>query len=284
MTLRTVALALSLIAAQAAQEPPAFDRPPTRGDILRGEYGRYRANNDLLSYHLDVRVDPEKKSIAGKNTIRFRMLKDDTRIQIDLYADLDVGRILLGTTPLKYVREINAVFVEFPSTLKSGREYAIDFYYSGAPREQGRFGGMAFKIDPDGNPWINTACEGEGSSVWWPSKDQWRDEPEEMRISVAIPDGLVDVSNGKFEGKTALGDGYTRWDWHVQYPINSYDVSLNIGKYVHFEDRYKDMPLDFYVLPGNLEGARRQFAQARGMIEAYEHYFGDTRSRRTATS
>src|SRR5262245_25327639 len=28
-------------------------RPPTRADILRGEYGRYRANNDLLFYHLD---------------------------------------------------------------------------------------------------------------------------------------------------------------------------------------------------------------------------------------
>ena len=71
-------------------------RAPTRADILRGEYGRYRANNDLLFYHLDVRVDPEKKSIAGKNTIRFRMLKDDTRIQLDLYANLNVDRILLG--------------------------------------------------------------------------------------------------------------------------------------------------------------------------------------------
>jgi aminopeptidase N len=275
MTLRTIALAFSLVVAQAVQEPPAFDRPPTRADILRGEYGRYRANNDLLSYHLDVRVDPQKKSIAGKNTIRVRMLKDDTRIQIDLNADLTVDRILLGTTTLKYERELNAVFIDFPSTLKSGREYTIDFYYSGAPKEQGRFGGMAFKTDPEGNPWINTACEGEGSSVWWPSKDQWKDEPEDMRISVAIPDGLVDVSNGKFEGKTPLGDGYTRWDWHVQYPINSYDVSLNIGKYVHFEDRDKDMPLDFYVLPGSLEGAKRQFAQARGMIEAFEHYFGE---------
>ena len=44
-----------------APAPPQL-RPPTRADILRGEYGRYRANNDLLSYHLDVRVDPEKKS------------------------------------------------------------------------------------------------------------------------------------------------------------------------------------------------------------------------------
>ena len=216
--------------AQPAAAEPIGDAPPSRASILRGEYGRYRANNDLLSYHLDVRVDPRKKSIAGKNTVRFRMLKDDTRIQIDLYADLNVDRILLGTTPLKYVREINAVFIDFPSTLKSGREYAVDFYYSGTPREQGRFGGMAFRTDPAGNPWINTACEGEGSSVWWPSKDQWRDEPEEMRISVAIPDDLVDVSNGRLEGKTPLGDGYTRWDWHVHYPINSYDVSLNIGK------------------------------------------------------
>jgi aminopeptidase N len=96
-----------------------------------------------------------------------------------------------------------------------------------------------------------------------------------MRISVAIPDDLVDVSNGRFEGKTPLGDGYTRWDWYVQYPINSYDVSLNIGKYVHFDDRYKDMTLDFYVLPGSLERAKRQFAQARGMLEAFEHYFGE---------
>ena len=275
MTFRALALSLLLATTQAAQDPPPADRPPTRADMLRGEYGRYRANNDLLSYHLDIRVDPGKKTIAGRNAIRFRMLKDDARIQIDLYADLKVEKILLGTTPLTYDRELNAVFVDFPSALKAGREYTIDFYYSGTPREQGRFGGMAFRTDPDGNPWINTACEGEGSSVWWPSKDQWRDEPDETWISVAVPDDLVDVSNGRFEGKTPLGDGYTRWDWHVQYPINSYGVSLNIGKYAHFDERYKDMTLDFYVLPGSVDAARRQFAQARGMFEAFEHYFGE---------
>src|SRR5512134_378068 len=78
---------------------------PARGDILRGEYGRYRANNDLLSYHLDVRVDPEKKFISGKNTIRFRMLQDDSRIQLDLYSNLNVEKILLDEIPLKYERE-----------------------------------------------------------------------------------------------------------------------------------------------------------------------------------
>lgn len=67
---------------------------PTHADILRGEYGRYRANNDLLSYHLDIRIDPEKKCLSGKNTIRFRMLKDDNRIQLDLYDNLKVDKIV----------------------------------------------------------------------------------------------------------------------------------------------------------------------------------------------
>jgi aminopeptidase N len=263
------------IRGQQAPVPPAAQDAPTRADLLRGQYGRYRANNDLLFYHLDIRVDPDKKSVAGKNTIRFRMLADDTRIQLDLAANLNIDRILLGETPLKYERELGAVFVDFPSTLQKGREYSIEFHYSGSPEEQGRFGGMAFRKDAAGRHWITTACEDEGASVWWPNKDQWRDEVERMQISVAIPNDLVDVSNGRFMGKTDLGDGYTRWDWLVQYPINNYNVALNIGRYEQFSDRLGDLPLDFYVLPENLEKAKTQFAQAAPMIEAFGHFFGE---------
>jgi aminopeptidase N len=266
----------AFISAQTPQRTPASQpNTPTRADILRGEYGRYRANNHLLFYHLDVRVDPEKKVIAGKNTIRFKMLKDDTRIQLDLFANLSVDKILMGSTALKYERELGAVFVDFPETLKTGRTYSIDFYYSGTPQTISRFGGFTFGKDPAGRPWIYTACEGIGASLWWPNKDQWRDEVENMQLSVSIPNDLVDVSNGKFVSKTDLGDGYTRWDWFIHYPINNYDVSLNIGKYEHFADKLGDLPLDFYALPEDLEKAKKQFAQAKGMIEAYQHYFGE---------
>jgi len=248
---------------------------PTLANLLRGAYGPYRANNDLLYYHLDVRVDPEKKYISGKVTIRFKMLQDDNRIQLDLHEALNVDKILLGKTELKYDRELGAVWVDFPEMLHAGQTYDIEFYYSGNPVETGRFGSMAFRKDPAGRTWINTACEGSGASGWWPDKDQWRDEVENMDISVAIPNGLVDVSNGKFVGKTDLGDGYTRWDWHVNYPINNYDVSLNIGAYEHFSDKLGDLPLDFYALPEDLEKAKTQFAQAKGMLEAYQHYFGE---------
>src|SRR5262245_58509559 len=203
---------------------------PSRFDILRGEYGPWRANNDLLSYDLDIRVDPEKKFISGKNTIRFKMLKDDTRIQLDLFANLNVDKILFGSTELKYERELGTVFVDFPATLKKNSVQSIEFYYSGSPQETGRFGGISFRKDPAGRPWVTTACEGIGASIWWPNKDQQRDEVENMRLRVAVPNSLIDVSNGRLVGKTDLEDGYTRYDWAISYPINNYCVSLNIGR------------------------------------------------------
>ena len=283
----TLLLLLMGTAAAAFAQPQS--NTPTHANLLRGEYGRYRANNDLLFYHLDIRIDPEKKFVSGKNTIRFRMLKDDTRIQLDLYDNLKIDKILfyrfgikpgqlaVGGEPtnLKYERDSGAVFVDFPETLKAGRVYTIDFYYSGTPQTIGRFGGFTFGKDPAGRHWIFTACEGEGASIWWPNKDQWKDEVESMKISVAVPNGLTDVSNGRFAGKTDLGDGYTRWDWLVNYPINNYNVSVNIGKYEHWSERLGDLSLDFYALPEDLTRAKKQFAQARGMLQAFQHYFGE---------
>ena len=258
-----------------AQRPEPDPHTPTHADILRGAYGPDRANNDLLYYHLDLRVDPEKKFISGKNTIRFRMLSDATRIQIDLVDTLHIDKILLGSTELKYTRDSGAVLIDFPRTLKARTTQTIDFFYSGHPIETGRFGVFTFKQDSSGHPWINTACEGIGASMWWPNKDQWRDEVSAMDISVAIPNGLVDVSNGRFTGKRDLGDGYTQWNWRVHYPINNYDVALNIGNYQHFADKLGPLTLDFYALPADLDKAKRQFSQAKVMLQAYQNYFGE---------
>ena len=272
--LRYFCLSLFVVATLGAAQAQST-QTPSRADILRGEYGQWRANNDLLSYDLDIRIDPEKKLISGRNTIRFRMLKEDTRIQLDLFANLNVDKILSGATELKYARELGTVFVDFPAPLKKGSVQSIEFFYSGAPQETGRFGGISFRKDPAGRHWVTTACEGIGASVWWPNKDQQRDEVESMQLRVAVPSTLTDVSNGRFAGKKDLGDGYTRYDWNISYPINNYNVSLNIGAYEHFSDRLGELTLDYYCLPENLEKARRQFTQAKPMMEAFQKYFGE---------
>src|SRR5271163_3404053 len=97
------AISLPAQTSQPATPPatPPVAKEPTHGDLLRGSYGPYRANNDLLFYHLDLRVDPDKKFISGTNTVRFKMLKDGTRIQLELYQTLQIDKIVMGSATLK---------------------------------------------------------------------------------------------------------------------------------------------------------------------------------------
>jgi aminopeptidase N len=170
------------------------------------------------------------------------------------------------------------LYVDFPRELKTGQVKEVTVAYHGQPVTQGRFGCFSFDKDKEGKPWITTACEGEGPSVWWPNKDQWKDEPQDgMEIDVSVPNGLMDVSNGRFIASKDLGDGYTEWQWRVHYPINNYDVALNIGEYQHWsgvhvnKDSGEQTTLDYYALPEDLAKAKVQFEQVPGMLDAYEH-------------
>ena len=130
---------------------------PSKDDLLRGAYGPYRANNDLLSYALKLRVDPDSQFIRGTNTIRFHMLADSQRIQIDLTPELAIDSIQLADQPLRYTREERAVYIDFPDLLHRGQTYSIDVAYSGHPVKQGRFGCLTFDHDKENKPWITTA-------------------------------------------------------------------------------------------------------------------------------
>jgi aminopeptidase N len=259
------------------QRPPDVLKPPTKDDLLRGGYGPY-----LLSYALKLRVDPIAKTIAGTNTVRFRMLADGDKIQLELTPELALDSISFEGAPLRYTREERTLWIDLPRLLRAGETAELVVAYHGQPVTQGRFGCFSFDHDKAGRPWITTACEGEGPSVWWPNKDQWLDEPQDgMEIDIAVPNGLMDVSNGRFVGSRDLGDGYTEWQWHVHYPINNYDVALNIGDYQHWSETHvnketgEKTSMDFYALPEDLAKAKVQFAQASGMLDAYEHYFGE---------
>ena len=128
-----------------------------------------------------------------------------TRIQLDLVPTFQIDGISLENAHRRadsadYQRVAGrTIYVDFPHTLRKGQIYTVDFHYSGHPVEMGRFGGFVFRKDPMGRPLVNTACEEEGASVWWPNKDQWRDEVESMDISVEAPSDLVEVSGGRFQ-------------------------------------------------------------------------------------
>lgn len=249
----------------------------TLADTLRGSLRAERAY-DVLKYHLSVKVVPEERFISGFNTITFEAEENLPVIQIDLFENMKVDSIVHNGKNLNYERKHNAVFVEFEEPIAKSEIDSLKFFYSGNPivaKNAPWDGGFVFTEDQEGNPWIAVAVQGLGASVWYPNKDHQSDEPEEVLIEAAVPNGLMNVSNGRFVGKEDIGNGYTRWSWKVTKPINNYNIVLNIGNYVHFQDSYKDLDLDYYVLPYNLEKAKKQFQEVIPMMECFYEKFGE---------
>ncbi|MCJ8318246.1 MAG: M1 family metallopeptidase [Colwellia sp.] len=246
----------------------------TKSQRQWGDYTQYRANNDLLSYDLSIKVEPDKKYISGNNKIRFKMLKSDNKIQLDLYENLNIDKIVYKNRELKYQREENTVYITFPKNLVKDEIETIDFHYSGYPQATGRFGCFTFKKDSQGKHLINTACQGTGSMVWWPNKDQQVDEVENMIMRVSVPSTLKNISNGRLIKTNIKDNGYTEYVWQTLNPINNYSVSLNIGNYVHFGEKLAELTLDYYVLEQDLAKAKKQFKQAKPMMITYQKYFG----------
>lgn len=251
----------------------------SRKDSLQGGLRPERTAYDVQRYDLNIKINPEDKFISGYNDISFKVLEATKRIQLDLFENMQVDSIVFQHQKLNFQREYHAVFISFFKELKAGQSHQIRFYYSGYPQTAKRApwdGGLVWNQDASGKPWVGVAVQGTGASLWFPVKDHQSDEPDQgATIKVAVPDGLMNVSNGRFLGSENLGDGYTRWDWEVKNPINNYDITINVGDYVHFGEKYKGLDLDYYVLRANLEKAQIQFEEVKPMMDCFQEKFGE---------
>ena len=253
----------------------------TRQDTLRGSITNERSWWDLTYYHLDIKVNPEKKYISGSNTVGYKVLKSKKLMQIDLQEPMLITSVTSRGKKLKFYRDGNAYFIKMNKRQKVGEINYIKINYQGNPKEAIRApwdGGLSWDRDLNGNHFIATSCQGLGASVWWPNKDHMYDEVDSMLISVNVPKNLKNISNGRLRKVTSKKDQTITYDWFVSNPINNYGVNINIGDYVGFSSKFDGenglLDIDNYVLSYNLEKAKSHFKQVPMMIEAFEYWFG----------
>lgn len=253
----------------------------SHADTLRGMLRAERTCYDVHFYDLNIQVDIDKKQLMGHVDICYEAVNSFERMQIDLFENMEIFRITQGDKTLDYERLHNAVFIEMPLQEK-GMQKCIRVDYGGMPIAAANApwdGGFVWDEDDNGNPWVGVACEGTGASLWWPNKDHLSDEPDSMAINISVPNPLTCVANGNLRKTIAQKNDYTRYEWFVSYPINNYNVTVNIGDYTHFADTYTaadgdTLALDYYVMPYNLEKAKKQFEQVPLMLACYEQFFG----------
>jgi aminopeptidase N len=221
-------------------------------------------------------------------------------MQIDLQAPMVIDSILLiAYIPLRYdafdpekiaspvqkitsiTRDGNAWFITLPPNIMENSTNHLVVYYHGKPRIAKNppwDGGIVYKKDNAGNPWISIACQGTGASIWYPCKDYQGDEPDSAELHITAPASLVSVGNGRLRNKTTNHDGTVTYSWVVTAPINNYCIIPSIGKYVNFSEIYKgekgNLDMSYWVLDSNLEKAKIQFKDAPRMMKAFEYWFG----------
>lgn len=251
-------------------------------EILQGALRDERTCFDVTYYRLEIEVDIYDQTLYGSNVIRFDVTTATKRLQLDLHKSLTIDAILWHNQKLPYTRICKAIFVDFPENLAAGSIDSLKVYYHGQPVEAPWapwHGGFVWSADENSEPWVGVACQGMGASTWWPCKDHLTDEPDSMDILVIVPDTLYAVSNGIERMCESMPMNRKRYHWHVSYPINTYNVTLNIADYDHWSDCYistdgDSLPLDYYVLKSHRVASEKQFAQVKPMLSCYEKFLG----------
>src|SRR6476660_2299931 len=262
-----------------------YARKFSRADTLRGSFTTPgRRWWDVTCYDLHVDIRPADSSVAGWNGITYRVVEATparAELQIDLMEPLVLDSVVLAGRKLSLRHEGDAHFAALPSAQRVGARATVVAYYHGRPRiavNPPWEGGVSWARDSLGRPWVVTTDQGMGASVWWPNKDTQADEPDSQRIALTVPAPLMNVSNGRLRSTKKNPDGTTTYQWFVVNPINNYAIAVAAGNYAHYSETFdglKGKPtMDFYPIDYNLENAKRQFPQARSMLECFEYWFG----------
>lgn len=279
-----ILVALFLCAGAFTSAQNLFPKVDTtkREDTLKGSNTEFRNFWDVKKYELSVEPDFDKKTVQGKNKITFEITNDVSNpvFQIDLQQPMNF-KFVNKDSKLTATRDKDFIFIQAKKNYKKGEVQSFNFEFFGNPiiaKHAPWDGGWVFDKDEEGNPWISVAQEGNGVSLWLPTKDIWSDEPENgIVMDIITPKNLTGVGNGRLISKK-IQNGKNIFRWEVKNAINPYSIVPTIGKFAHFKDSYNGekgkLDLDYWVLEKNLDKAKKQFQQVQPMMKAFEYWFG----------
>ena len=233
--------------------------------------------------------------VTAKNIIREKKnVKREVfdRRRIHDYFRVEDNRLIIPIDLIRYHFRTVSSFLE-------QTECILEVFYHGSPQSaknppwEGGFIWSHVLKDAapiDTSSWVGVACQNEGASVWWPipHATAWNydslgtdicftSEPDSMRMIFSVDKPYSIISNGILDSIIQT-DSKQIFHWFVSSPINTYNVTVNIAEYAEFDDTLVGLSglldLDYYVLPQNLEVAKKHFKQVKPMLHIFENKFG----------
>ncbi len=214
---------------------PRAESPPPRAD---------NRGYDVLSYDLDLRLDPDHRSITGTVSIVLSALIHLDQVQLDLVPELTITQISSPRGNLSFRHSGEKLTVDLAAPLSAGIQDTLVVSWHGQPPRHGSFAaGLMFRThdpgtpsDPsDDIPIIANLSETWSAHSWWPCKDHPADKAL-VSVAISVPEPLSAVSNGSLLAVTVPAPGWRRYAWREQYPLPTYLVSVAASNYTSWTE------------------------------------------------
>ncbi|WP_161603011.1 M1 family metallopeptidase [Pedobacter arcticus] len=262
-------------------------------DSVQTALSIYRATpekiNDLVNTKLDVKFDYKKAYLLGKAwiTLKPHFYPTDS-LNLDAKGmEIKNVSIVNGniSSPLKYKYDGLELKIDLGKTYKSSENYTVYIAYTAKPNEFKVKGSAAitdakglYFINPDssvkGKPvQIWTQGETEGSSVWFPTIDK-TNQKTTQEISMTVLDKYVTLSNGALVAQKKNADGTRTDTWKMDQPHAPYLFMMAVGDFKVYHDKYKNIPVDYYLEPAYAPYAKDIFGKTPAMMDFFAKKLG----------
>ncbi len=236
---------------------PDFDR--------KGDY-------DVQHYVLRVSFDRPAQKVIGDTTVRLKPLNDNfRRVTLDsvgiLYSAVTLEQ---GGGSLKFRTQAGSVIVDLDRAYSRNETIGIRFQYTAVPKK-----GIYFVPEQKGegmpahSAQIWTQGEPDEARHWFPSFDFPSDKATTEQYITANRNETV-VGNGALVEKTDNPDGTSTHHFKMDVPFSTYLVSFVVGEYAAVKEKYKEIPLGYYVYPGSESIVPKAYGKTREMLRIFE--------------
>lgn len=235
---------------------------------LPGSRPHYAPSLVFTVSHMRLEIEPDfaKKRIDCRQRLSVVIVNDTDSIELDS-AELEIKSVSVsGKLEFRSIGEKLAI--KLGRMYKKGSELTLDISYTSHPRK-----GFYF-IGPDKDypgKQVEAWTQGESTEAkyWFPCIDH----PQvkfTTEISVAVPAGMVAISNGKLVKVDRKGKGQV-FRWSSADPQPAYLTSVVAGSYSQTGD---GKLLQYYVPHERKQDAARSFEHTPEMLRFFEEYLG----------
>lgn len=188
-------------------------------------------------------------------------------------------------TPLKYDYKEDVLSIALDKTYQKNQDYTVYIKYTSRPNEVKQEGSAAINDakglyfinaqgkDPDMPTQIWTQGETESSSAWFPTIDK-PNQKTTQEIYMTVPDKYVTLSNGILKDSQKESNGLRTDHWVMDKRHSTYLFFMGVGEYAIVKDKWKNIPVDYYIEKEFEPYAKQIYGNTPEMIEFFSKKLG----------